>query len=98
FVIPQAEAIVAGRDDAVARHRLNLVPGELFANELIVRFVGIERANDVVAVFPRVRLRTVALETVGLGEANEIKPMPAPVLAVMPRVEQPINDFLIPVA
>ena len=97
LVVPQAEAVIAGGDDAIGRHLVQLVAGQLLADELVVRLVGVERANDVVAIPPDERLGIVALEAVRLGIAHQVEPVPAPVLAVMPRGEQPIDDLFVSV-
>ena len=45
------------------------IAGELFADELVVRLVVVERANDVIAIRPGVGARRVHLEARRLGES-----------------------------
>ena len=72
-----------------------LVAGELLADEAVVGLVVVERADDVVAVAPGVGLGVVALVAVGLGEPDEVEPVPAPLLAVAGRVEQAVDQLLV---
>ena len=95
LVVPQAEAIEAGGDDRLGRDVRQLVAGKLLADELVVRLVVVERADDVVAVPPGVWLRPVALEAVGLGVADQVEPVPRPALAVVRRGEQAIDDLFV---
>ena len=94
LVVPNAEPIEAGGDDGVGVGRGEFIAGELLAEEAVVRFVGVEGADDVVAEAPRVRLVAVALVAVALGEAHEVEPVAAPLLAVARRVEQTVNQQL----
>ncbi len=80
------------RSDASASPSGKLVAGELLADEAVVRLVVVERADDVVAVAPGARLGVVALVAVGLGEADEVEPVPAPLLAVARRGEQAVDE------
>src|SRR5204863_5583416 len=41
LVVPQTEAVIAGRDDGVGGDLIQLVAGELLADELIVGLVGV---------------------------------------------------------
>ena len=72
---------MAIRASRVAGERL--VAGELLEDEAVVRLVGVEGADDVVAVAPGVGPRFVELVAVGLGVAGEVEPVPAPALAVV---------------
>jgi len=67
------------------------VAGELFANELIVGLVGIERGDDPVAVAPGVRIGEVGSPAARLGIAGHVEPVPAPALAELRRAEQPVH-------
>ena len=92
FVIPDAESIKTGGDQAVIVHVRQLVAGDLLHHEPVVRLVLVERADDVVAVFPDKRFFIVALVAVGLGEAHDVEPMAAPALAVLRQAEQMLDE------
>ena len=68
------------------------VAGELLEDELVVRLVGVERGDDVVAVAPGVAVGDVLVQAVGVGVAGHVEPVPAPALAVARRGEQPVDD------
>ena len=61
------------------------VPGQLFPDELIVRFIFIEAPDDIIAIGPGIRPRVVHLEPVGFGEPDHVQPVPGPALAVARR-------------
>ena len=94
LVVPEAEAVVAGGDKIVGGRIGDLVAGKLLEREPIKRRVGVEGPDDIVAVAPSMRLVAVALEGVGLGIAHQIEPVPPPLLAVMGRSEEPVDDPL----
>ena len=94
LVVPEAEAVVAGGDEIVGGGIGDLIAGELLKREPIKRRVGVEGPDDVVAVAPGMGLVAVALEGVGLGIAHQIEPVPPPLLAVMGRSEEPVDDAL----
>ena len=58
------------------------IAGQLEANEPVVGHVGIERLDDPVAIPPGVGPEPVVLEALGLGEADDVEPVPRPALAV----------------
>ena len=66
------------------------VAGELLLHELIVRLVVIERANHVIAIAPCVPVDQVLVETVGIGIAGHIEPVPRPALSIMRRGQQAV--------
>ena len=63
--------------------------------KLVVGLVVVEAADDVVAIAPGERLGAVALVAVGLGVADQVEPVPAPLLAVVRRGEQAIDQLLV---
>ena len=71
------------------------VAGNLPADELVVRHVRVERLDHEVAVLPGVGPKLVALEALALAVANDVEPVPGPALAVVRRVEQPIDQPLV---
>lgn len=83
FVVPDVQAVKAGGDQRLpqrGRHLRRLcefvldqfVAGKLLLDEAVVGLVRVEGVNDVVAVTPRVRLRTIALVAVAFGVADEV--------------------------
>ena len=87
FVVPDSQTIKTGSRNAVARLVRQLVAGQLFEHKSIVWLVLVEGANHVVAVLPDEVLAAVAFVAVGFGVANQIEPMPGPLLAVLRRFE-----------
>ena len=71
--------------------RCQSVARNLFAYELVVRQVGVERTNRVVAVPPGVGDFKIELVAHRLGIPREIEPVAAPTFAVMRRRQQPID-------
>ena len=69
------------------------IAGHLFSDELVVRQVGVERADQVIAVPPGVRDRIIAFVTEGLGVAHQVQPMTGPAFAEPWRGEQTIHDL-----
>lgn len=84
--LPGGEAEEALGDEAIgwggSLFAAVFVAGDVFLDEEIVRLVGIEGANDVVAIAPGGGAFAVNGKAVGFGIANEIEPMAAPAFAV----------------
>ena len=74
---------------------LELVAGELPADEPVVGHVVVERLDHEVAIAPGVRAVVVVLEAVGLGVADQVEPVPRPALAVVRAGEQPVDQPLV---
>ena len=76
---------------------LELVGGDLLDEELVVRQVLVERADDAVAVGVGVRVAPLFLEDValGVGVAGDVEPVPPPPLAVAGRGEQAVDHLLV---
>ena len=73
-----------------------LVASQLFADDLVERPIGIERADDIVAVAIREGAVGVGAEvTVGIGIARRIQPKLAPALAVARRGQQTVDELLV---
>ena len=84
-----------GRCDLCARIRIgDLIPGELFGNELIVGQIPVEGIDDVVAVAPGEFLELVTLITFGLGVARDIEPVPPPAFAILWPRQEIIDNML----
>ena len=80
----------AGRDQRLVRAVLRIaarlrqqVAGDVFDHELVEGQVGVEGADDVVAVAPGVGDVEVELVAVRLGVADQVEPVAAPALAVV---------------
>src|SRR5262249_10217200 len=65
------------------------------ADETVVRFISVQRADDIIAVAPRPRTVVVVLEALRLGKADNVEPVTAPLLPIVRRGEQPIDQFLV---
>src|SRR5207253_5052415 len=94
LVVPDAEAPEAGGDEGIVGDVFDLVAGVLLADELVVGFVFVQGADEVIAVAPGVGFFTVALVAVGLGVANDVEPEAGPALAVAGGGEEVIDHFL----
>jgi hypothetical protein len=88
--VREAEQRVVGAVGAGARGEL--VAGDVFADERVERQVGVEGADEIVAVAPREGNFRVALAAVRLGVADEIHPVPRPMLAEARRCEEAIRQ------
>ena len=72
----------------------NQVSGDLFQDELVVRKVPVEDIDDVVPVTPGMGVFVVLVVAGGVRVAGHVQPVPAPVLPVPRRVEQPPDHFV----
>ena len=94
LVVPDAEPVVARRDERVIRWIGQFVAGQLLDHELVVGLVVIQRPDHIIAIPPGVRLVAVAFEGVRVGITNEIEPVTGPLLTVVRTGEQPIDHLL----
>ena len=94
LVVPDAEPVVARRDEGVTRGLGQFVTGQLLDYELVIGLVVIERPDDVIAIPPGMRLVAVAFEGVCVGIANQIEPVSSPLLAVMLAGKEAVNHLL----
>ena len=96
FIVPNSQSIIARGDDRidVVRPSFHFVAGDLFPEELTVRFVVIETANHIVAVAPSVRFGAVPFIPVALGVPDDVEPVPAPLLAVFCGRQQTVDQLL----
>jgi hypothetical protein len=85
LVVPDAKAIEAGGDEGIVGDIFDFIAGQLLADKLVVGFVLIECAYDVIAIAPGVGFFAVALVAVGLGVADDVEPEAGPALAVARR-------------
>ena len=89
-----------GSEEARGDHRIGIIrpqhiAGDLLLQKTVVRFVGIEGTNDVVAVGPRIRSELVALKAVRIRIVGDVQPMPGKTFAEMRRGEQAIDELFV---
>ena len=80
-------------NECVAVAGINLVPGQLLPHKLVVRFVDVEGADDIITVPPRLGPVVIRLVAVGVGVSHEVKPEGRLPLTVAWTVEQAIDQF-----
>ena len=68
---------------------------DLLLDKTGIGFVGVEGLDDVVAVGPSILARAVLVVAVCLREVNQIEPVPRPALAVLGRLQQPVEQLFI---
>src|SRR5271166_3768808 len=81
--------------DAIRRTGTQYVASHLLSDELPIGLVGVERANDVIAVGPGHGPGLVLVVAVSLSIVDDIKPVPGPALAVRGAGQQPVNELLV---
>ena len=93
-----AEVPEPGGDDGFVRLVVRVeagggeeVSGDVFGDELVVGDIGVEGADDVVAVVVGVVDRVVELVAVGFGVAHEVEPVPGPALAEVGGGEEAVD-------
>lgn len=77
-----AGAEEAGGDEGVGVLGVEFVAGELFADETVVALVGVEGADQVIAIAPGVGALGVEFKAIGVGVANYIEPLLRPAFAI----------------
>ena len=91
-----ADGQEAGRDQVLGPFAVvaggQEVAGDLLADELVVRLVGVERGDHPVAVSPGLGIHHVGLAA-RLGEPRHVEPVPSPALAEPRRGQQPVDDL-----
>jgi len=92
LAVEHVVAVKTTRDFLLARSRGEEIAGELFDGELVERHVGVEGVHDPVAPRPHGALG-VALESVGVGVASDVQPVPSPAFAIARRGEEAVDDF-----
>ena len=85
-------ATEAGCDDRFEVVRVEFVARELLGQESVVRLVGVEAVNDIVAIAPGVMAHEVHLKAVRVGVSGEVQPMAPPTLPVAWRSEQSFDQ------
>ena len=93
---PEARAddrlVEALAPDAV-RGCVQQIARDVLDDELVVGHIGVERADDVVAILKRVGDVVIELMPARLGVAHQVEPMPAPAFAEVGRGEQLVDQF-----
>ena len=92
FIVPSAEAQKRGGDLRLGIGAFEFIARQLLGEETVERLVLLKGLDHVIPVAPGVRLRSVALVTVGFGVANDIEPMAGPTLSVCRAVEQIVDE------
>ena len=69
------------------------IPGKLFAHELVVRQILVERIDHVIAISPGVGITVVLVVAGRVRIARDVKPVASPLLAVSRRGEQPVHNL-----
>ena len=73
----------------------NQVAGHMFPDELVVRDVGVQGPDQVVAVTPRGWSVGIAFAPVGLAVADQVHPVAGPALAEMGRVQEVVHQVFV---
>ena len=94
FLVDHRVAEEARGDDLVLGRAREQVAGDLLDDELVVRQVAVQGADHPVAVEVDLA-RLVFLVAVGVGIARGIEPDASPALAIMRRIEQPLDQLVI---
>jgi hypothetical protein len=71
------------------------VAGDLFLDEAIVAFVGVERTDDVIAVRPGVGAGFVFVVTLGVAVVDDVEPVARPAFAVAGGGEQAVDETFV---
>ena len=71
---------------------LDHIAGQLPPYELVIGQILVECRDDPITIGPRIGPQFVALETLAFAKADDVEPVPPPALAVMRRVQEPINQ------
>ena len=95
FGIRGRVAMEAGGDVLLRRAVREQVARHLLDREPIEGHVRVERMDDPVAITPGVRPQGVTAKTVAVGVAGEVEPVATPLLAVVGRLEQPVEQVAV---
>ena len=92
---PRAEDRLVEALRRVEARLLQQIAGDVFRDELVVGHVGVEGADDVIAVLVGVGDGVVELVAARLAVAHQVEPVPRPALAELRRRQQPIDHLLV---
>ena len=73
--------------------RRQQIAGNLFDEKSIEGRVFVKRLHDVIAIAPGIRKNVVFVHAGRVGVARDIEPVAAPILAILRRGEQPVDDL-----
>ena len=90
LINPMAQ-IHCGRE-RLAIGGVDFIAGDLLAYKSVVRLVGIERVDDVIAIAPRLRPEMVGVVAVGIRVAHEVQPKPRLPFAKARAGQQPVDE------
>ena len=93
-VVARAEERFVQALRLVVAGALQQVAGQVLPNQLVVGNVGVQGADQVIAVAPRLGQIRIALAPVRLGVTHQIHPVPRPALAEVGRLQQAVHDRL----
>ena len=93
--IPRTGREEAGGHDGIGIVRPQHIAGDLFLQKAVVRLVGIEGTDDVVAVGPRIGPEFVALKSVRVRIVGNVQPMAGEAFAKVRRGQQAVDEFLV---
>ena len=88
------EPVEAGGDLLIHGRILVQITGHLVANELVEGLVGVEGTNDPVPVGTEVT-RPVGVQSIGVGQAHQVRPVACHVLAILRTREERIDPLLV---
>ena len=87
LIVPRTEPMKAGGDDRLQRGVRQFVTSKLLNEESVIRLVGVEGRDHIVAIPPNVRLCSVPFIAVRLRIPYQIQPVPRPTLAITRTIE-----------
>ena len=83
------------RGKILQRRFHQFITGELLADELVERLVRVERTNHVIAIpIGVLAFRVPVIVALRIRVARHVQPVPSPPLAVMRRLQQPLDHAL----
>ena len=86
---------VHAREFPGAHDLIELITGNLLPYKKIVRFIAVQRVNNIIAVSPHMRHVGITLVTGRISVAREIKPISTPTFAIAMIVKQSIDKMLV---
>ena len=88
--MPEPE--VGGRGHGLGGRHGHFITRKLLDDELVERFVGVQRVDHVIAIPPDERLLRIALVAVAVRVAHDIQPVPGPALTISRSRQKFIDD------
>ena len=88
---PRTHTEESGGDDELGIVRVDLIAGDLLADEFVVRFVVVEGAYHVIAIAPGITAFVVVGEATAVGVAGDIEPVLGHAFAVVGTGEEAID-------